>query len=79
MKWLVFSDKGTPGRHYWSEDRQKWVKLYDSPTIYLTEEQAQDVAMKFLMHDPDIAMWRFSGIGVTNEIGQPWNRSLDKP
>jgi hypothetical protein len=79
VAWLVFSDKEGVGRHYWSEAKKDWVKLYDGPTLYDTEDAAQDVAASFLMKDPDLAMWRFSGIGVTSEVGQPWNRSLDKP
>lgn len=78
-KWFVFSDGAGTGRRYWSEVKRAWVMIYDEPTRYDTEDAAQDVAVKFLMGNPDLAMWRNSGIGVTSEVGQPWNRSLDKP
>lgn len=77
VKYFVFHDGAGVGRLYWSEKTQGWVHIYDEPATYDTEDAAQDVVVKFLMKNPDIAMWMFSGIGVTSEVGQPWNRSLD--
>ena len=71
MTWLVFNDVGPGvGRLYWNAERRLWVKVYDAPTIYKTEDEAQDVAATFLSNNPDLAAWANAGIGVTCEVGK---------
>jgi len=61
---LVYNDKAGLGRLYWYAFDKRWVMVYERPTQYKTQDEAESVVASMLSHIADLSAWSRSGIGV---------------
>jgi len=64
MSFYVYNDNYLVGRWYWNQERAKWVKLYEKPTLFTTERDAETAIVTFLLLHPNLSG---QTIGIVDE------------